>query len=82
LEKKMKFTLNLLLTVVLFCSAALAGDQGNGGYQGCTINCPPPPPCTEHCDGRPAGEPGVEGITSIEGAILLNVVRQYLGLIS
>jgi hypothetical protein len=31
LEKKMKITLNVVLAVVLFCSAAFAGDMGNGG---------------------------------------------------
>ena len=75
----MKFTLNVVLTVVLFCSAALAGDQGNGGNSGCTINCPPPP-CTVNCDGSQTGEPGTNRIGAIEAELSIVAVRQYFGI--
>jgi hypothetical protein len=48
-ENKMKTMLKIILTIALFTSLALAGDMGSGGYQGCTVDCPPPPPCTENC---------------------------------
>ena len=45
----MKKTLMIALSLTLFGSVTLAddGDQGSGGNQGCTINCPPP--CTVDC---------------------------------
>jgi len=75
----MKYTLNLVLTLTLFCSAAIAGDLGNGGYQGCTINCPPPP-CGEYCDGSTTGQNNINDSGSIEANVIWAVVRQYLGL--
>jgi len=74
----MKFTINLLLTIAIFCTVTLAGDQGNGGATGCTINCPPPPPCTVNCDGL-AGNPGVDGLQSIETDLMVIVIEQMLG---
>ena len=75
----MKLTLNLILTFAIFCSAALAGDQGSGGYGGCTINCPPPPPCTENC-GQGSSVQGTISITSIETDTLITILDLYLTL--
>ncbi len=47
--------LKVFLTMALFCGSAMAdGDQPNGGYTGCTVNCPPP--CTENCDPGGGGD--------------------------
>ncbi len=74
----MKTKLNIFFAVVLFCSTTFAGDVGNGGAQGCTQNCPPPP-CTENCGGRPEGAPGeIEG--TFETDIVLFAIGQYLGI--
>ena len=48
----MKTVISFALAFCLFGSIALAdGDMGNGGYQGCTPQNCPPPPCTENCTG-------------------------------
>lgn len=48
----MRTIFSLFLVMILLCflsiGSVIAGDQGNGGNSGCTINCPPPP-CTVNC---------------------------------
>lgn len=65
----MKTTIKLVLTLVLFTSFAVAGDQGTGGYKPCDPEieiCPPPPSCMENC---PEGNSMVAGGgSSDEGA--------------
>ncbi len=51
--------MKLFLVLALISGSAFAGDQGNGGYAGCTIDCPPP--CTEDCD---PGNGLTAGVTS------------------
>ncbi len=44
----MRSMIKLFLVLALFSGSMSAGDQGNGGYAPCTVDCPPP--CTEDCD--------------------------------
>lgn len=44
----MRSIAKLFLVTALFTGSIWAGDQPNGGYTGCTVDCPPP--CTENCD--------------------------------
>jgi hypothetical protein len=74
----MKTTLTTVLSFVLFCSVTFAGDLGNGGYTGCTVNCPPPP-CTENCGGRGTTRPGSE-TDPIDIVAEISAVLAYLGL--
>ncbi len=60
----MKTTLNVILTVVLFCSAAFAGDQGNGGRP----------------EVAPGIGIGTGTIGTIESDAIIAVIEQYLGL--
>lgn len=70
----MKTMTKLFLMIVLLGSMAMAGDMGNGGYQGCTVDCPPPP-CTENCIVAPTGN------TTIKSSdVIIFFVKRYLGL--
>jgi len=62
----MKTILKVALAISLLASFAMAdgdGEMGSGGYQPCTINCPPPPPCTADCDPGAGGNAAVAGDT-------------------
>ena len=37
------------------------GEMGSGGYRPCTVNSPPPPPCTVNCDPGAGGNAAVAG---------------------
>jgi hypothetical protein len=78
MEKIMKLTIKVCLIVAFFCSAALAGDQGSGGYGGCTINCPPPP-CTENC-GQGTSVQGTVWPWTIPAESLIAAIGYYVGL--
>jgi hypothetical protein len=52
--------MKLFLLLAIFCGTALAeGDMGNGGYTGCTQNCPPPP-CQANCRTLPVNDPTIK----------------------
>jgi len=60
----MKTILKVALAISLLASFAMAdgdGEMGSGGYQPCTINCPPPPPCTEFCEAGGGGNAAIAG---------------------
>ena len=44
----MKTILKVTLMVAILGSTAMAdGEMGSGGFQPCTVNCPPPPPIAQ-----------------------------------
>ena len=57
----MRSIAKLFLVMALSTGSVWAGDQPNGGYTGCTVDCPPP--CTENCD------PG-DGLFSQDSTVL------------
>lgn len=72
----MKTTIKVTLMFVLFVSTTLAdGQMGSGGYNGCTVDCPPPP-CTENC-GRPEGDTTV---VKTKGGKSMLVIEAFRGL--
>ncbi len=85
-RKKMKTITNLFLMIALTGTIAMAdGDMGTGGYQPCTVNCPPPP-CTENCTGGQAVPSDDSSITSLNAAgvtpenVIIVLANEYLGL--
>lgn len=80
----MRSTIKLFLVLSLFCGIAMAGDQGNGGYAPCTIDCTEA--CTEPCDdgsGLSAVDPnnptlmGTNEVDGLTGDILTLLATEY-----
>ena len=72
--------MKLFLVMALFCGSAFAdGDQPNGGYTGCTVDCPPP--CTENCGsgdgGLMAGEDADSPVDGIDGLDSTDLIVFY-----
>ncbi|CAN5263487.1 hypothetical protein BH20ACI2_BH20ACI2_26480 [soil metagenome] len=78
LEKKMKNTLSIALSLVLFASVAFAdGNQGNGGR--CTGEGCQPPPCEVGCDPLAYQNDGeVEVIESSDESVIVMIEEYWL----
>ena len=77
----MKTLTKLFLMIALLGTIAMAddGEMGNGGYQGCTVNCPPPP-CTVDCP-PPAAVLGddleINSLDGISEDVTLELIKDY-----
>ena len=74
----MKTMINGLMVLVLCCTFAFAdGDMGAGGIVGpCSVNCPPPPDCTEDCGDDSTNSSAAASQSESDLTVLL--VQEYL----